>query len=203
MDEATEFARRYTPDQRGQIRFNWNGKCAAEFIDDNQEFRRTVVNAVLLDPAESPIELLRDLLEEEALWSHEAWCTPDTYPDLLTVLLRRGGPAALADFASAMSATLDTFGSAHTMALTPDEARRFREESMRLLAREPDERRRTQVQMAVELFEKLQAGTATEGWAVVPPGTPVTNIRVVYARGSFVARVKAQLVRLVSRLLSR
>lgn len=182
MDAATEFARRYTADQRGRIRFAWNGKHAVELHDDNQEFRRAVVDAVLLDSAESPIELLRDLLEEEALWSHEAWCAPDTYPDLLTVLLRRGGPAALPDFAAAMSATFDTFGSAHTMALTPDEARRFREESAQLLAREPDERRRTQLQMAVELFEKLQAGTATEGWAVVPPGTPVLHPSVRSSR---------------------
>lgn len=203
MDPATEFAKNYTPNQRDRIRFAWNGKHAGEFHDDNQDFRQAVVSAVLADPAEAPIDLVRDLLEEDALWSHGAWCAPETYPDLLTVLLRRGGPAVLPDFASAMSATFDTFGSAHTMALSPDEAGRYREESARLLSRETDDRRRTQLQMAAELFEKIQAGNATDGWAVVPPGTPVRNIRVVGAHGSLFLRGRAFLSGLIDRLRGR
>ncbi len=32
------------------------------------------------------------------------------------------------------------------------------------------------------IFEKLARGTANEGWTKVGPGTPVTNIRIVYPR---------------------
>jgi hypothetical protein len=176
---VVEFALGYTTDQREAIRFAWNGKYAAEFRDENQEFRSAVAQLIISDPDLVPIVLIRDILLEDASWSHEAWCAPHHFAGLLSILLQRGGREYLVDFAAAMNATFDTFGAAHEVVISQQQAHELLEETKLHLLIETDARRCSELESARELFRKLIAGNATQGWVTVPPGTPVRNIRVL------------------------
>jgi hypothetical protein len=174
------FAENYTPDQRDLIRFAWNGKHSQEFHDSNQEFRHAVAAVVIADPYCAPVNLIRDLLVEDGDWSHEAWCSPFHFADLATAFLRAGGPQVVSDFAVVINRTFDTFGAAHSIRLTLVEARTFEREAERLLQTESDERARACLESVKVLFAKITNGTAREGWATIPSGTPVRNIKVVH-----------------------
>lgn len=176
---VVEFALRYTTDQSEAIRFAWNGKHAAEFQDENQEFRWSLAQLIISEPDLVPIVLIRDILLEDATWSHEAWCAPHHFAGLLSILLQRGGREYLGDFAAAMNATFDTFGAAHEVVIPQQQAHELLQEAELHLLIETDVRRRSELESARELFRKLIEGNATQGWATVPPGTPVRNIRVL------------------------
>jgi hypothetical protein len=180
-EHAVDFALNYTGDQREAIRFVWNGKHADEFHDENQSFRWSVAELILSEPESFPIILVRDLLLEDGLWSREAWCAPNHFAGLLSILLQRGGRGYLADFAAAMNTTFDTFGAAHQVVVSPQQAHELLEETELQLSVITDARRRIELESAKELFRKLIEGSATKGWAMVPPGTPVRNIRVVHS----------------------
>jgi hypothetical protein len=176
---VVNFALNYTGEQREAIRFVWNGKHASEFHDENQDFRWSVAGLILSDPDSFPIILVRDLLLEDALWSREAWCAPNHFAGLLSVLLQRGGREYLADFAAAANASFDTFGAAHQVAVSPEKAHELLEETDLQLLVVTDAGHRAQLESSRDLFRKLIEGNATKGWVTVPPGTPVKNIRVV------------------------
>jgi hypothetical protein len=178
-EHVVNFALGYTGHQREAIRFAWNGKHAGEFHDENQSFRWSLVQLILSEPESIPIILVRDLLLEDASWSREAWCAPNHFAGLLSVLLERGDREYLSDFAAAMNATFDTFGAAHQIAISQQQAHGFLERTELQLLVETDPGRRSELESAKELFRNLIEGSATKGWATLPPGTPVKNIRVV------------------------
>lgn len=89
------------------------------------------------------------------------------------------GREYLVDFAVAMNATFDTFGAAHEVAISQQQARELLRETELHLLIETDARRRSELEGARGLFSKRIEGNAAEGWFVVPPGTPVRNIRVL------------------------
>lgn len=95
-----EFVAVYTPAVGGkQIAFAWNGQHAETFADSNYEFRRRVVEVVLLDPSAAPIELVRDLYDAETRWAAEAWCVyAEAVRALAEELLTRGGPDFVEDY---------------------------------------------------------------------------------------------------------
>lgn len=84
-----EFCRHYTADQRGAIRFEWNGKHSEEFRDSNQDFRFAVVNHILSGQEPVPIVLVRDVVLEQAAWSAKAWGLSSGFDTLLTILLSK------------------------------------------------------------------------------------------------------------------
>ncbi|WP_321473567.1 hypothetical protein [uncultured Paludibaculum sp.] len=174
-----KFALDYDGQQRVAIRFAWNGKHADEFRDENQELRWSLAKLVLAEPDSVPLVLVRDLLMEDSAWSHEAWCAPHHFAGLLSILLLRGGREYLFDFAAAMNATFDTFGAAHEVAISSEKAHDFLREADAHLLVETDPRRRSELDGAKELFQKMIDGNAANGWVKIPPGTPVRNIRIV------------------------
>ncbi|MGJ5816342.1 hypothetical protein [Paludibaculum fermentans] len=174
-----EFALHYDGQQRASIRFAWNGKHAEEFHDEHQELRWSLARLALAEPDSVPLVLLRDLLLEDSAWSHKAWCAPHHFAGLLSILLHRGGREYLFDFAAAMNATFDTFGAAHEVVISAEEAHDLLLGAEAYLRVETDPRRRTELESAQELFRKLIDGNAAEGWVQIPPGTPVRNVRVV------------------------
>jgi hypothetical protein len=178
-EQVVNFALSYIGHQRDEIRFVWNGKHASEFHDEHQSFRWALAELILSEPESFPIILVRDLLLEDALWSREAWCAPNHFAGLLSILLQRGGREYLADFAAAMNATFDTYGAAHQVSVSPKQAHGLLEETELQLLVVTDARRRTELESSRDLFRKLIEGAATKGWFTVPPGTPVRNIRVV------------------------
>jgi len=195
MNEIEEFVRAYDGSQISAIEFGWNNKHAADFFDSNEEFRSKVVAFVCEDPGRSSIELIRDLFLEESRWSVQAWCAPFTFPELVALLLFRGGLDYLPDFLEGFSASFDTFGACHGMHLDPLIIASLLRSLEQSLSETTEERRKTQLESGKDLLEKLKVGNAANGWAVVKPGTPVSNIRVLGRVGLSWHRFKQSIAR--------
>jgi hypothetical protein len=193
MTDIEQFVRDYDGSQKQRIEFAWNGKHASEFLDANQEFRSNVVAFVCENSGQGSLELLRDLFIEESKWSVQAWCAPFTFANLGGLLLTRGGVDYLPNFLDGFNASFDTFGACHQIDLDPIVASALLRHALQQLNDAPDEPTRTKLESGKQLFEKLQAGNATQGWATLKPGTPVSNIRVVGHTALAWRRIKSAL----------
>jgi hypothetical protein len=183
MTDVTTFVASYSEADRPRIDFAWNGKHAAEFSDTNQQFRRDVVSYCIEEPGKASAELLGHLFTAEALWAREAWGSPQHFGTLAAALLQRGGEGSLDTFARGLSASFDTLGACHrTMRISPDLAARLAVAARESAAIPGDADLKGRLQTASQLFERIQKGTASQGWVSVPPGTPVQNIRVAWPR---------------------
>ena len=182
MSDAADFISQYVPASRGEIDFSWNGKHAEEFKDSNQEFRWDVVNQCIAQPNLASPLLLEHLLLADAEWTAEAWGSPQHFAQLGSVFLERGQEAAINSFAKAFTRSFDTFGACHEMQLAKELLSRLTANGKELLLQATEENQRKRLEAVVELFTKLENETATQGWAKVEPGTPVSNVRVVWPR---------------------
>ena len=193
-----EFVRNYAPGDAERLRFAWNGKHADEFEDENQAMRLEVTAYVLENPGLASVELIGDLFVTHSAWAREAWGSPRGFTELGSLLLTRGGHRALLQFGQAFTASFDTFGACHAMKLDPVLLRALEDQCNEELGNPhlPESQRKS-LDASRELFQKLRAGTAGDGWATVPPGTPVSNINVVGPAGLFwrkmVQRIKSVL----------
>jgi hypothetical protein len=91
-----------------------------------------------------------------------------------------------------MSFSFDTFGACHEIILSTGGLQTATAIIDNLLEAESEEERRPQYESAKELFAKIGKGSATEGWAKLAPGTPVSNIRVV--RPTLIQRLLERLI---------
>ena len=179
MNPVADYIANHITADSAQIEFAWNGKHANEFEDGNQDFRQSVVAACIEDSSTVSTELLQALFIEEAKWAREAWGSPRNFGQLGQLLLERGSEDAVRTFAIGMNYSFDTFGACHEITLSAGDLQTVTTIIEKLLEAESDEERRPQYESAKELFTKIGKGSATEGWAKVAPGTPVSNIRVV------------------------
>jgi hypothetical protein len=92
------FIRGYKPADERRIRFQWNGKHADEFVDENLAFREAVKERVLDDLDSAPLQLVCDLYRAETQFSREAWCIDGDVARLAEHLLRRGGDRFIEDY---------------------------------------------------------------------------------------------------------
>jgi len=182
MHAVADFIERYTEADREQVAFAWNGKHGADFEDANQEFRWKVVHACLTSSEEASPLLLEHLFLADSEWSCQAWGSPHHFAQLGGALLVRGEEAVLGSFAKGFVASLDTFGSCHELRLPAELLARLTRHTQQVLAATNDEEQQKPLEAVAELFAKLQQGSASQGWAKVEPGTPVTNVRVVWPR---------------------
>lgn len=91
LAELNDFALNYTPEDRDDFAFQWNGELSDNFEDENEDIRGFLAAWVLKHPDQAPLDLIRDILLEDALWAQQAWRTPDHTPKLLKLLTSRGG----------------------------------------------------------------------------------------------------------------
>lgn len=182
MHAVADFIEKYTEADREKIAFAWNGKHAADFEDANQEFRWKVAKACVASPEQASPLLLGHLFLADSEWSRQAWGSPHHFAELGGALLIRGEEAALSSFTKGFVASFDTFGSCHELRLPAELLGRLAQHAQQALEETNVEEQRKPLQAAAELFAKLQAGSASEGWVKVEPGTPVTSVRVVWPR---------------------
>ena len=182
MNATASFVTRYSAADRPAIDFAWNGKHADQFVDANQQARWDVVAHCINEPGSAPPLLLEHLFLADAAWTREAWGAPHHFAALASLLLQRGGEAVVETFASGLNASFDAFGACHEMKLSPEIAARLVVVASEKAALATDERSRTCLEDAAQLFSTLQQGTASEGWATIPAGTPVQAVRVVRPR---------------------
>ncbi len=100
----SQFALSYTPEDRDDFRFQWNGKESENFEDENEEIRGFIADWILDNPDTAPLPLISDVLLEDALWAQQAWRAPLHLGPLLELLLSRSGVASLATFAEVVTA---------------------------------------------------------------------------------------------------
>jgi len=182
MSNVQEYVANYTPAEAARVAFAWNGKHAAEFQDTNQEFRLAVAKYCIEHPEQASPELLETLLRADAAWSREAWCSPGQFDKLARVLLIRGGDSVLDAFAECFYSSFDTFGACHHMQLPQHVLVVLLEALQQRIPQCLDPQRKKWLEGSHELLGKLQRGVASQGWATLPPGTQVSNVRVVWPR---------------------
>ena len=179
---ATEFVSSYTAAAREQINFAWNGKHAEEFQDINQNFRWQVVEHCIAQPDTASVLLLEHLFLADAAWAEEAWSSPNHFAELGRILLERGQNTALDSFSKGFIRSFDTFGACHQIQLSKPVLEQLIAGTKKLLSEAAEENDRKRLEAVQELFSKMESQTATQGWATVAPGTPISNIRVIWPR---------------------
>jgi hypothetical protein len=182
MSSAAEFISQYTASSRGEIDFAWNGKHAADFRDSNQEFRWQVVNLCINQSSLASPLLLEHLFLADAEWAAEAWGSPHHFAQLGSALLEIGQEAVLDSFSKGLVRSFDTFGACHEIQLSKPLLARLSASAKEALSVATEQNHLKRLEAALALFTKLENETATQGWAKVEPGTPVSNIRVVWPR---------------------
>lgn len=182
MIAAADFISRYAADQQPQIKFAWNGKHAEEFEDTNQEFRWQVVAQCIAQPELAPLNLLEHLFLADAEWAAEAWGSPHHFAELGTLLLVRGQEAAIDCFSRGYVRSFDTYGACHQIQLSQPLLSTLSVAASEQFARATEENQKNRLEAVVELLTQIEKNTAAQGWAQVGPGTPVSNIRVVWPR---------------------
>ena len=193
------FVNNFNESDINRVAFAWNGKQAAEFIDTNLEFREEVTRYVLQHPAGVSVDLLRALFLAHAECSIEAGGAPLNFADLGALLLSYGGPDVVDDFATGFMATFDTYGACHGMSIDTLTLRNVIQYVAEALEGELDDEHRRYLEATQNLFEKIKAGTAQEGWKVISPGSEVHNIRVVKGKHLIGLRIKEAFRRLFTR----
>ena len=182
MTNLSTFIAEYTEAEHSRIAFSWNGKYSSEFEDANQDFRWKVVQECLAAPSTASPLLLKHLFTADAQWSKEAWCAPRHFAGLAAALLTEGQEPMLVAFANGLVTSFDTFGACHEMQLPASLVARLSLAAQQELADTSQKEERKPMEVVAELLRKLQQGTATQGWVQVAPGTPVSNVRVVWPR---------------------
>ena len=172
----------YSSVDQSLISFAWNGKHAAEFEDVNQAFRWGVVDYCFAHPTVPSVLLVSHLFLADADWSREAWGSPHHFAQLGALLLERGGADSIDTFSVGFGRSFDTFGACHAMSLSPHLLAELSAATILAVASAPDESSRDRLTAVRDLFTKLTSGTASQGWATVAPGTPVSNVRIVWPR---------------------
>ena len=175
MSTVAEFVSQYTPASRDQITFTWNGKHASEFRDANQKFRWQVVDYCIAHKEQAPPILLEHLFLADAEWAAEAWGTPAHFAQLASALLERGQEAVLDTFAKGLVRSFDTFGACHYIRLPKPLLVRLAESAQASLAQATEQDHRKRLESVLELFAKLEKGSATEDWAIIAPDMPASN----------------------------
>jgi hypothetical protein len=81
-----QFALNYTTEDREDFAFAWTGE-----EDDNEEIRGFISDWILDHPEQASIELIRDVLIENANWAQQSWTAPIHSKELIALYERRGG----------------------------------------------------------------------------------------------------------------
>lgn len=96
--QIEEFALSYTTAERDEFRFQWNGQDSDQFEDENEEIRQWIAEWIVANPERAPLDLIRDVLREDAQWAQQAWRVPAHAGELIAILQARGGAVYADEF---------------------------------------------------------------------------------------------------------
>ena len=139
-----------------RIRFAWNGKHADSFEDANYEFRKSVIERVLVDLDAAPLPLVRDLFTAETELSREAWCIDERVAQLAENLLVRGGTEMLFNFLRGKSQSFDASMCCGTVKLPPELSRALLAFVESQLAASPSDADRALLELGQRQFASAQ-----------------------------------------------
>ncbi|AKG23723.1 hypothetical protein [Calothrix sp. 336/3] len=107
MLEPLELIAIYDSSLRELIAFNWSEVYAPESSDANIKFRHAVIQAVIANPENVPLELLRDLFDEETRFAAEVGGTNPILRPLTLLMLKAGGSKYLREFLEYRERSMD------------------------------------------------------------------------------------------------
>ncbi len=109
MDTIQEFVQTYSPISDAKISFAWNGKHAAEFVDENMVFRRSVCEYFKANKGTLPLSLITALYSAETLFAKEAWGVNRVVSELAQELLERGGINYIDAYVAGVGCGMDAY----------------------------------------------------------------------------------------------
>jgi len=123
-DFLRSYINNYSKNNFDDIKFNWNGKHAEDFVETNLFFRdKVMVFYILHPPNNNNLLLLRDLFVESCKHSKEAWGTKG-YASvghlgiLGEIMLNKSVGSCIIDFIEFFDISMDTYGECMGISLT-------------------------------------------------------------------------------------
>jgi len=92
------FIENYSSNDFDKIKFDWNGKHADEFKDNNLTFRKELVEYIVPYLSSVNLELIRDLYIELSKLAKEAWGAPKHFNLLGQELILRDYKKYIIDY---------------------------------------------------------------------------------------------------------
>ncbi|KRF31634.1 hypothetical protein [Paenibacillus sp. Soil787] len=178
--DLLSFSTGYKINNRNLILFDWNGKHANEFVDSNQQYRRSIIKFVIEnEQIFFPVELIRDLFLEEAKWSVQAWSVEFDFHKLGEKLIRYGKDKFLNDFLVGAFSSFDTYCSSRMMNLQRFEIESVIEELKKRIKDPESKDYKDKYESGIELFESYLKGNQREGLIQLTGDVRVSNIKVI------------------------
>lgn len=200
--ELLSFATEYTSQAQNKINFNWNGKHSSEFVDYNQQFRKSIITFIIEnDQIYFPVELIRDLFLAEAKCAVEAWGIGFDFQVLGEKLLRYGKNKYLDDFLIGAFSSFDTYCASRMMNLEQYEVEAILEE-LKIRKNAPSSKELNgKYELGIELFKTYLQGKQREGLISLKGPIPIQNVRVVNRHSFRIKKIFRKFVLLASLLI--
>lgn len=154
--EFQKFADNYSKDDFERIRFDWNGKHADEFHDNNYEFRMGLCEFLADKLDRTKIDLICDLFRELAKCSKEIWGVYYRFHLFGQQILKRGTPEKLIDYLFGAVQSFDTVLASGQLDLTADQKKKIADYIKTRLQTEKDGKNIDLLKFGLDRFEVKQ-----------------------------------------------
>lgn len=108
IDNIDNFIKNYTPKDKENLDYSWNGKEGDSWRDENSEFRDKVSARILSKEIPIPEILLRDIFLAEAMFCRETWGSTFNVSKLGTLLLETTHEKYIEDYFIGKHQSFDT-----------------------------------------------------------------------------------------------
>ena len=152
-----DFIENYTQDQFHKICFlraeEGNDNC----FDENEEIRSNIISRILKNNIEVSIILIRDLFQEETIYSREIWAAHPYLDPLGRMLLELGGKDYVYDFIKGKFQSFDTECAIGKVKISNELCSELIRELKRLKSSSKDELDTELLDAGILYFEEVQA----------------------------------------------
>jgi hypothetical protein len=154
--EFQNFVDNYSKDDFEKIRFDWNGKHADEFHDNNYDFRMSLCEFLVDKLVGVKLELISDLFKELGKSSKETWSVYGKFHLFGQQILKRGTPDNVMDYLFGAVQSFDTVLSSGQLDLTTDQKKKIGEYIKTRLQTEKDEKNIRLLKFGLDRFQIKQ-----------------------------------------------
>lgn len=154
MKDFQTFADNYTSKDFDKIKFDWNGKHADNFHDNNYEFRMQLCEFLIPQLDHVKLELIRDIYLEISKCANELWAVYSKYHLFAQQLINRGETNYLIDYLEGATQCFDTMLASGRITLTKIQKENIINFINDKLITETNERQLKLLTFGIERFEK-------------------------------------------------
>lgn len=149
------FIKNYSSKDFDKIKFDWNGKHADQFKDNNLAFRIELVDFIAAKISETNIELVKDLYIELSKFAKEAWGAPKHFNILGQELIIRDYKKYLMDYLEGASQSMDTYLDSGRIKISKKLAQEITEYIVEILKGKLDDNTKKLLEFGFERFSGL------------------------------------------------